>query len=552
MKTKLATAIAAVLGALVLTGCNDSDKSSEEASVCTGAEASTERLFLQQITDSSVIIKWRGDATAACIGTDANGLGNLVEATLTEGDHKEAKFDGLDADTTYYYSVGGASTAPAGQMFKTAPASGYPADDNNTRIWLVGDSGTAGYTHEDADASVPSETHYPGVAAGVRDGMHTFADASGEPIDLFLMLGDNAYNNGDDVNYQAAVFDTYPDELKRVGVWPTIGNHEMGVGFLDISKYYGEPDGTIVGYYGGVSTESDPDKYIVDGVAGTAGTYQTVPYLDIFSLPTAGEAGGVASATEQYYSFDYGNVHIVSLDSQLSGRDSTERATMKSWLESDLAAASTESDWIVVIYHHPAYSKGSNHDSDSDASTVQTIDAPQVDMRNDFVPVFQKYGVDLVLNGHAHSYERSYYLTNLFSADPVNDPTAGDSDSFVMADNSYGPGLVNEFDETDGYVVYSTAGNGGKADSGPSGLDDSTEWLNHNAMVPQQFAGSIAAQVSSGTTSSFGVAGTSTTGEHTDGLALAGSVLIDASASRLEWRMLNEDGQVLDKFVINK
>ena len=39
-----------------------------------------------------------------------------------------------------------------------------------------------------------------------------------------------------------------------------------------------------------------------------------MPYLNIFSLPTNGEVGGLPSGTEQYYSFDYANVHIVSLD----------------------------------------------------------------------------------------------------------------------------------------------------------------------------------------------------------------------------------------------
>ena len=44
------------------------------------------------------------------------------------------------------------------------------------------------------------------------------------------------------------------------------------------------------------------------------------PYHTMFSLPTAGEAGGVASGTENYYSFNYGNVHFISLDSQDSSR----------------------------------------------------------------------------------------------------------------------------------------------------------------------------------------------------------------------------------------
>lgn len=532
MRNKLSAIAAAALTTLVLAGCNSSNTT---VSACTGTETSTERLFLQELSDNSVIIKWKGTATSVCVGTDASNLTKLVAATTTAGDHKEAKVTGLLADTKYYYSVGAASTAPSSQEFKTAPTTGYPKDDNNTRIWIVGDSGSAGYTHTDADATVTSTTHYLGVADGVRLGMETFTKADGEPIDMMLMLGDNAYNNGDEQNYQAAVFDLYKSELKNVGLWSTIGNHEMGVG-----SYAG-------GFYGGVSTESDPNKYIVDGVAGIAGTYSSIPYLDIFSMPTAGEAGGVASGTEQYYSFNYGAVHVVSLDSQLTARDATQRATMKDWLISDLSA--NTSDWTVVIFHHPPYSKGANHDSDADSATAPIFDQPIVNMRNEFVPIFQQYGVDMVLNGHSHSYERSYYLTNLYSTDPVNNPTAGDSDSFDVtvntADNGYtGRSEINqEYTETDGYVIYSTAGNGGKADTKGGGMNDVTEWLNHKAMVEQPFRTTVAEQVSE--TSTDGV-------DHTNGLAIPGSVLIDANASRLEVRMLDKDGIALDKFVVNK
>ena len=45
---------------------------------------------------------------------------------------------------------------------------------------------------------------------------------------------------------------------------------------------------------------------------------ETGPYFDIFSLPTKAEAGGLASGTEAYYSFDYGNIHFVVLDSYQS------------------------------------------------------------------------------------------------------------------------------------------------------------------------------------------------------------------------------------------
>jgi phosphodiesterase/alkaline phosphatase D-like protein len=543
MKIKQIALVAFVTA--LLTGCGGdaavtANNTPAANTVCTGTEATTTRLFLQQLSDTSVIVKWRGDATAACIGTSASNLTTRVVATATAGDHKEAKFTGLTPDSAYFYSVGGAPTAPAAQTFRTAPTTGYPSNDGNTRIWVVGDSGTAGYLHSDTSATVATPTAYPGVADAVRQGMSAFTKTSGQAIDMLLMLGDNAYNNGDDANYQAAVFDTYKAELKNVALWPTIGNHEMGV--VDGSALYGYPAGTVIA--GGLSTSSNPNSYILDKAAINSPTL--MPYLNIFSTPIAGEAGGIASGTKQYYSFNYGKVHVVSLDSQLSARDTTQRATMKAWLDRDLADASTKADWTIVIFHHPPYSKGANHDSDSTSITL-SIDKPQIDMRNEFVPVFQKYGVDVVLNGHSHSYERSYYMKDLFAGTPgvVN----GDSKEFVAATHAYGKGYSGrsaageEYKKTPGYVVYSAAGNGGKADHDYGSMGVVTEWLNHAANVLQPFWNWVGAQV----------AGSSKSGaDHKRGLAIPGSVLIDANKDRLEVQMLNQTGQVLDQFLISK
>jgi hypothetical protein len=345
MNLRLITLAASV--AALLSACGGDSSSPAVNTVCTGTEATTSRLFLQQLSDTSVIVKWRGDATAACIGSTATNLTTRVDATSTAGNHKEAKFTGLTADSIYFYSVGGAPTAPATQTFRTAPTTGYPSNDGNTRIWVVGDSGTAGYLHSDTSASAATSNAYAGVAEAVRLGMSTFIKATGQTIDMMLMLGDNAYNNGDDANYQAAVFDTYKNELKNVALWPTIGNHEMGV--VDGSSLFGQPAGSL--FLGGLSTSSNPNSYILDKAAATAPTL--MPYLNIFSTPIAGEAGGIASGTKQYYSFNYGKVHVVSLDSQLSARDATQRGTMKAWLDRDLADASTKADWTIVIFHHP-------------------------------------------------------------------------------------------------------------------------------------------------------------------------------------------------------
>ena len=107
-------------------------------------------------------------------------------------------------------------------------------------------------------------------------------------------------------------------------------------------------------------------------------------YYDLFHLP---EGGG--KENEQWYSFDYGNTHFVCLDS--NDRDSAEQLT---WLESDLAQASGEAQWIIVVSHHAFFSSG-KHGSYHDELL-------------DWVDAFERYGVDMVFNGHDHIYERSF------------------------------------------------------------------------------------------------------------------------------------------------
>jgi hypothetical protein len=103
------------------------------------------------------------------------------------------------------------------------------------------------------------------------------------------------------------------------------------------------------------------------------------------------------SGSELYYSFDYANIHFVALDSFLSSR--LPDGPMLTWLRNDLA--STEKDWIIAYWHHPPYSF-SGHHSDLEGFSIE--------MRQYAVPILEEYGVDLVLCGHNHDYERSFLI----------------------------------------------------------------------------------------------------------------------------------------------
>jgi chitodextrinase len=250
------------------------------------------------------------------------------------------KLTGLNPATQYYYSIGNSTATLAGgdgnYFFVTAPT---PGTEQPTHMWVVGNSGMAN-----------------AKARAVRDAYLNYKGSRN--TDLWLMLGDNAYIDGTDNEYQAALFDMYPTLLRQTVLWPTLG---------------------------------DRDGHTADSAS------QSGPYYDIFTLPKQGEAGGVASGTEAYYSFDYANIHFIVLDSVETSRVPT--GAMLTWLKNDLAA--TTQPWVIAYWHHSPYSKGL-HDFNSEIRLRE--------MRQNVLPILEKAGVDLVLSGHSGSYERSFLI----------------------------------------------------------------------------------------------------------------------------------------------
>ncbi|MGB5178181.1 MAG: metallophosphoesterase family protein [Gammaproteobacteria bacterium] len=402
--------------------------------------------YLQQGTPTSIVIKWRtATATNSRVryGDAPGNLTNIVDVAGSTTEHTVA-LSGLAPDTTYYYSIGSSSEVFAGDdaehFFLTSPVAGTVKP---TRIWVLGDSGTANANAQavaDAYASFTGSTH----------------------TDLWLMLGDNAYNDGTDGQYQAAVFDMYPEMLQKSVLWPTLGNH--------------------------------------DGKSADSAT-QSGPYYDIFTLPTDGEAGGLASGTEAYYSFDYGNIHFICLASYETNRSTG--GAMLSWLALDLAA--TTQEWIIAFWHHPPYSKGS-HNSDSGTEIAM------IEMRQNALPILEAAGVDLVLSGHSHSYERSFLLDGHYgdstTLTPAMQVDAGDG---TTGGNGAYKAVFNEAAPYRG-AVYITAGSSGKTSGGA---------LNHPVMIHAS-------------------------------LNRLGSLVLDVNGNRLDATFVRETGAVDDYFTILK
>lgn len=123
-------------------------------------------------------------------------------------------------------------------------------------------------------------------------------------------------------------------------------------------------------------------------------------YLGVFELPENGPAG----FEEEYYSVDFGSVHLISLSanyldpaesySEYEAENAQIAARIDAWIEQDLSK--TDRAWKIVLMHQPAF--------------TYEGDSTQAAMLARWVPVFERTGVDLVLCGHQHQISRTFPL----------------------------------------------------------------------------------------------------------------------------------------------
>jgi hypothetical protein len=180
--------------------------------------------------------------------------------------------------------------------------------------------------------------------------------------------------------------------------------------------------------------------------------------------------------------------------------DRSPGGPMMTWLQADIS--STTRNWIIAFWHHPPYSKGS-HNSDTEQELIQ--------MRQNALPILENYGVDLVLTGHSHSYERSLLLDGHYGS-------SGTLTSGMIKDSGSGrEDGTGAYEKPDGGTaphqgaVYAVAGSSGQASGGT---------LNHPAMFIS--------------------------------LNNLGSMVLDVDGNRLDAKFLRETGAIGDYFTILK
>lgn len=127
---------------------------------------------------------------------------------------------------------------------------------------------------------------------------------------------------------------------------------------------------------------------------------QAVPrlYLDLLALP---ENGPENIHPERAYSMQYGNAFFVVLDTNLEPED------QRAWLENELANCTAT--WKFVVYHQPMYASVTRRDNHH--------------VRKNWMDLFDKYHVDLALQGHDHAYLRTYPMNGGKVVDSTDEGT---------------------------------------------------------------------------------------------------------------------------------
>jgi len=296
--------------------------------------------YLQVLSSTSIEVRWNTDSSNAGMvkyGLSMDELTNSVTESEPVTFHR-VPLEGLTPKTKYYYSIDTFSASEE-QYFTTSPVTG---SEEKVRIWVIADFGQSRI--EDNTTRKFTMRRWKGFN---NDSDHA---------DFVLSLGDQTENDTQE-ELQLTYFDLLEKVLLNSPLYTVQGNHD---------------------FYDGA-----------------------VNYRKTFTLPAQGEAGGYPSTTQDYYSFDYGNIHVVVLSTEIDDINGAQLV----WLQNDLQNIDQDkTDWLIACLHRPFHS-GGYHPTDK-SSTAQK-------QRDYWLTELEDNGVDLILQGHNAIYERSFLIDNL-------------------------------------------------------------------------------------------------------------------------------------------
>jgi len=334
--------------------------------------------------------------------------------------------------------------------------------------------------------------------------------------DFIMNTGDNVYESGLDSEYSRYFFPVYnagtadpkvgAPLLRSIPLYTVMANHDVSdkvpvaagstttTAGADFNK---KPDS--LAYYtamympsNGPSTLTSPTPIVCD---------------DSALLAQFKDCAGSRFPSMANYSFDYGDIHFLCIDSN-EYVDPTDQA-LQSWIAQDLT--STEATWKFVVYHHPAFNVGGEHYLEQHMRVLS--------------PLLEVNGVDLVLHGHEHTYQRTQPLKFV--------PTDITRASMISSKNRTVPGVFTVDRDFDGVtktvpngIIYITTGAGGKELYDPGYTDAPSKWLhpedNNVAYVAKFYS------------------------------ALHSLTLIEVDGNTVTLKQQNENGDIVDQVTITK
>ena len=279
-------------------------------------------------------------------------LGKRIESEMLTTDHVLQLID-LEPSATYHYRVGGI----AGEIPRFSKTTSFKTlkPSGPVRLMLLGDSGSGNLLQHK-------------FAKVIRDN---------QP-DAILYAGDIIYDfKSGPPNYYPDFrhFSVYKKHMKSVPYFTAIGNHEL---------YHGDA------------------------------AYLNAFHLPTNNLPTLGlkppNLDYPFSGTEHFYSFDVGDAHVSVLYNPWYAHHNFSKDTNQlHWLTNDLAT--TSKPWKLLLGHFPVASSASHGYSDYDGNALPDT----IDFGNTIYPIVAKYGVDLMLAGHSHSFEKFNPINGMIS-----------------------------------------------------------------------------------------------------------------------------------------
>ena len=303
-------------------------------------------------TDTKIAWQTLKPTTSVVEYGPTTALGQQIESEMLTTDHVLQLID-LKPNATYHYRVGGvAEDIP---RFSKTTSFKTLKPSGPVRLMLLADSGSGNLLQHK-------------FAKVIRDN---------QP-DAILYAGDIIYNfKSGPPNYYPDFrhFSVYKKHMKSVPYFTAIGNHEL---------YHGDA------------------------------AYLNAFHLPTNNLPTLGlkppNLDYPFSGTEHFYSFDVGDAHVSVLYNPWYAHHNFSKDTNQlHWLTNDLAT--TSKPWKLLLGHFPVASSASHGWSDYNANALPDT----IDFGNTIYPIVAKYGVDLMLAGHSHSFEKFNPINGMIS-----------------------------------------------------------------------------------------------------------------------------------------